>query len=314
MKYLIHGSIAYDLLLHTEGSFADAIDAKNLDKLSVSFLAQHLERHHGGTGANIAWNAALLGDEPMLVGAVGNDGGPYLEILKDRGIDVSLVEKNNDVVTATAIIGTDNAERQITFFHPGADGSASLPEHGDLGKAIDFGIVSARNPLLMLHGARAMRHAKIPYLFDPGQQSHVFAQDEFRHAVEGGNGLVVNEYEWELASRKLGWDEKEVLEACGLLIITLGERGIRIVKKGESHEIPACKVDRLKNPTGAGDAVRAALLYGLSRKWSLVDTGRLAATMGSLVCEQEGTMLESLDRDMLDGRVLENYGEGLPNK
>ncbi|MDD5055181.1 MAG: carbohydrate kinase family protein [Candidatus Peribacteraceae bacterium] len=312
MKYLIHGSIAYDLLLHTEGSFADAIDANNLEKLSVSFLAQHLERHHGGTGANIAWNASLLGDEPMLVGAVGSDGGSYLELLNERGVDVSLVQKKNDAVTATAIIGTDNAERQITFFHPGADGSAGLPELGDLREEVDFGIVSARNPVLMLSGARAMRHAKIPYLFDPGQQSHVFAQDEFRHAVEGGSGLVVNEYEWELASKKLGWNEKEVLNACGLLVITLGERGIRIAKKDESHDIPACKVDHLKNPTGAGDAVRAALLYGLSRKWSLVDTGRLAAAMGSLVCEQEGTMLESVDWEMLDGRVFENYGERLP--
>lgn len=313
MKFLIHGSIAYDLLLHTESSFPDAINPKELSKLSVSFLAEHMERHHGGTGANIAWNSALLGDEPLLVGAVGNDGGEYLELLKEQGIDVRLVERRKEEVTATAIIGTDSAERQITFFHPGADGHAGMPDHKDLRETVDFGIVSPRNAKLMIEGARAMEHAKIPYLFDPGQQVILFGQDEFRRAVGGSNGLVMNEYEWELASKALGWTEKEVLHACGFLVITLGERGIRLEKRGEHHDIPACKLDQLKNPTGAGDAVRAALLYGLSRKWSLVDTGRLAAAMGSLVCEQEGTMLEKLDWDIVHGRILKNYGARLPS-
>ncbi len=312
MRFLIHGSIAYDLLLHTESSFPDAINPKELSKLSVSFLAEHMERHHGGTGANIAWNSALLGDTPMLVGAVGNDGDDYLTLLKKRGIDVSLVEQRKGEVTATAIIGTDSAERQITFFHPGADGSAGLPDCSDLSETVDFGIVSPRNAKLMIEGAGAMAAAKIPYLFDPGQQVILFGQDEFRRAVAGSKGLVMNEYEWELASKKLEWTEKDVLQTCGLLVITLGERGLRLEKKGERHDIPACKLSQLKNPTGAGDAVRAALLHGLSRKWSLVDTGRLAAAMGSLVCEQEGTMLEALDWEMLEGRVMDNYREKLP--
>jgi adenosine kinase len=312
MRFLIHGSIAYDLLLSTEGSFADGIDPKNMDRLSVSFLAEHLERHHGGTGANIAWNAALLGDVPQLVGAVGTDGRSYLELLRERGVDVSLVEERIDAVTATAIIGTDSGERQITFFHPGADGHAGLPDHDDLRETVDFGIVSPRNSKLMIEGARAMEHAKIPYLFDPGQQVIMFGVDEFRRAVAGSRGLVMNEYEWELASKTLGWDASKVLDACGFLVVTLGERGLTLRTKKESVTVSACKPDQLKNPTGAGDAVRAALLHGLARKWSLVDTGRLAAAMGSFVCEQEGTMLESLDRDMLDGRVFENYGERLP--
>jgi adenosine kinase len=69
MRFLIHGSIAYDQLLGYDGSFVDGIDPKNLQALSVGYVAQHYVRHHGGTAANIAWNLRLLGHAPVVVGA-----------------------------------------------------------------------------------------------------------------------------------------------------------------------------------------------------------------------------------------------------
>ena len=121
VRILVTGSTAYDVMLGYSGSFADAIDPKTLDSLAVSFYSPHYKRHHGGTGANIAWNLKLLGSDPLLVSTVGTDGQDYLTLFQDRDIDVTHLEKRDDSVTATAIIGTDSSERQITFFHPGAD-------------------------------------------------------------------------------------------------------------------------------------------------------------------------------------------------
>ena len=72
--FLVAGSIAYDQLLTYDGSFVDGIDTENLDRLSVSFFAQHFVRHYGGTAANIAWNLRLLGQEVYAAGSVGHDG------------------------------------------------------------------------------------------------------------------------------------------------------------------------------------------------------------------------------------------------
>ena len=312
MKFLVHGSIAYDLLLSYDGSFVDALDPKALDRLSGSYLMPRFKRHHGGTGANIAWNLRLLNQDPVLVGTVGSDGGHYLSLLQGRGIDTRFVQELKNHSTATAIIATDTAEHQITFFHPGADAHGKLPDLADERDDLKMAIISPRNPVLMLNAADQCRELKIPYLFDPGQQSHIFSKDEFRRAVSGSRGLVVNEYEWELALKKLDWDRKKVLDACGLLIITLGDKGMEISKNNEAATVPAAKPDKIINPTGAGDAARAGLLFGLASDWPLKQTGRLAAIMGSLLVEQEGTLLDSLERETIQEIAMENYGEELP--
>src|SRR3989338_7416263 len=115
MKILVTGSIAYDILLQYDGSFKDAINGANLDALSVSFFSPHYARHHGGTASNIAWNLRLVDQEPLLIGTVGKDGGEYLALLEERGVRCDRVQTLEKHVTATAIIGTDSAERQIAF-------------------------------------------------------------------------------------------------------------------------------------------------------------------------------------------------------
>ncbi len=277
----------------------------------MNYLAQGFVKHHGGTAANISWNLALLGHEPIAIGAVGFDGHAYLALLRERGVITNLIERRDDAVTATAIIATDTAERQISFFHPGADGLATLPDFSDE-EDITFAIMSPRSPILMLKGAHLCSKLKIPYLFDPGQVVHAFSDDELRQAVQASAGLVVNEYEWQLASAKLGWNEDDVVTHCGMLVVTLGGKGLRIVTKDETVDIPACTPEKFLNPTGAGDAVRAGLMIGLASKWSLTDTGRFSAILGCLLVEQEGTLLDSLDTEAVQARALENYGAKLP--
>lgn len=311
MRFLVHGSIAYDLLLGHEGSFLSGIDAKNLEKLSVNYLAQTFVRHHGGTAANIGWNLALLGHQPILVGCVGHDGDSYLDLLKKKGVDVSLVERHPTLFTATAVISTDIDERQISFFHPGADGEGSIPDVSKTGD-IAHAIISPRNPMLMIEGAADAAKRRIPYLFDPGQVVHAFGSDELQRAVQHSAGLIVNDYEWTLASKKLGWNERQIVESCGMLVITRGEAGLTFFTQGGETNIPVCRTKKLVNPTGAGDAARAGLLHGLGSGWKLQDAGRLAAVLGCLVVEQEGTLMDRLDIKEVQKRAQESYGDKLP--
>lgn len=312
MKFLVNGSIAYDLLLSHDGSFIDAIDPKHLERLSVNYLAQRFIRHHGGTAANIAWHLALLGQRPMAISTVGFDGVPYLELLRERGVDVTHVERRQDTITATAVIATDTAERQISFFYSGADGFGSFPDLSNERDDIAYAIMSPRNPLLMLKGASECARLHIPYLFDPGQVVHAFGQSDLRTAVENSAGLIVNEYEWTLCAEKLRWTIEQVVERCGMLIITRGDQGMTIQTKREKLQIPVCPPSTLINPTGAGDGARAGLLVGLAQQWPMIMSGRLAAILGSLLCEQEGTLLDALDLEEVQARAVEVYGEGLP--
>ncbi len=312
MNFLIHGSIANDLLLGFEGSFAEALKQHDAENLSVSFFAPRLTRHHGGTAANIAWNLTLLQQTPYIVGAVGHDGDEYLALLQSRGVQLDFVERRKDDMTAFAVIGTDDNGRQISFFHSGADAHASLPTFNGNIPQMQYGIVGARNPQLMIEGARQLDSLDIPFLFDPGQQAHILSKDEFRRAVSVSYGLIVNEYEWMLSSSTLQWQIDDVVGSCGLLVVTKGERGLTIhTEDGEEH-VAACIPDCVVNPTGAGDALRAGFLVGRALDWSLADAARLGCALASFVVEQEGALLDSVDMDELKVR-FENEWHPMPS-
>jgi hypothetical protein len=56
-QILVSGSSAYDNLLHYEGVFSEM---EKEDLLNMSVVSSSFEKNHGGTGANIAYNLALL--------------------------------------------------------------------------------------------------------------------------------------------------------------------------------------------------------------------------------------------------------------
>lgn len=313
MKILVTGSIAYDVLLQYDGSFKDALKGAELEKLSVSFFSPHYARHRGGTASNIAWNLRLLNQEPMLVGTVGNDGGEYIALLEERGVLCERVEQLKDHVTATAIIGTDNHGRQIAFFHPGADAHGSWPDLRDEREDVAWAIVGARNALLIMEAARWLAKAKLPWIFDPAQQIIALGEDELITGIKTSSAVIANAYEWSLLSEKTGMSVEDVLKVNPLLIVTQGEDGVVMYSKKEGTiELQACKPDKVVNPTGAGDALRAGLLTGLSKGWTLKQCGMLGASLASFVVEQEGTLIDFLDLNDVWSRAEVTYGEALP--
>src|SRR5687767_5672824 len=76
-RVVISASLAYDLIMTFPGSFKDHILADKAHVLSVSFLVDSLRKHRGGVAGNIAYNLALLGEPPRVVGAAGADFAPY---------------------------------------------------------------------------------------------------------------------------------------------------------------------------------------------------------------------------------------------
>ena len=87
MSLLIAGSIATDHLMTFQGKFADSLVVEQLDKISLSFLADELEIRRGGVAANIAFGMANLGQRPILVGSVGEDFADYRSWLERHGVD-----------------------------------------------------------------------------------------------------------------------------------------------------------------------------------------------------------------------------------
>jgi len=77
VRIVVAGSIAYDYIMVFPGQFKDHILADKVHVLSVSFLVESMKRMRGGTGPNIAYNLALLGERPTVMGTVGEDFSEY---------------------------------------------------------------------------------------------------------------------------------------------------------------------------------------------------------------------------------------------
>lgn len=310
VRFLVTGSIAYDFLLGYEGSFAEAIDPTRLQELSISFFAPHLTRSYGGTAANIAWNLRLLGQDVALVGSVGGEGREYRDRLARAGVDITQVRVDDQAVTALAIVCTDQGERQIAFFHPGAARTPAAffpPEAPSL-----YGIVTPEAPEAMVATAFTYQRRGVPYLFDPGQQAIVLSGDDLRRSVRGAAALVLNDYEWGVVSQKTQWSATEALDHVDLLAITHGEHGATLQTQEGTVVVPACTPDRVVNPTGAGDAFRAGLVTGLAVGTPLAQAGRLGCALASFVVEVEEAQLASLPRRAIAQRYQRHYGEALP--
>ncbi|GMQ79453.1 MAG: hypothetical protein BMS9Abin02_2048 [Anaerolineae bacterium] len=120
MNVVIAGSIAFDYLMTFPGKFSDHLLADQLDKISVSFLVDSMQRFRGGVAANIAYTNALLGGRPKIMAAAGRDFHEYGSWLESKNVDVSGVVIHEDLFCASFFVTTDIDQNQIATFYTGA--------------------------------------------------------------------------------------------------------------------------------------------------------------------------------------------------
>lgn len=285
-RILVSGSIATDVIMNFHDQFGKYVLPEHTNALSVNFNIDHLVRHPWGAGHNIAYNLALLWEEPMLVGAAGYDFLPPATMV-DR-IDYSGTIFVDELPTAVAHIITDDANNQITAFYPGAilaSTTQDLPE-GDFKRAI----ISPNHPVTMLrHLEQAVERGMITF-FDPGQPLSAFSAEQLRGVLAMGVYLIVNSYEKELFMKLVWLSFAEIVAACAGVIVTEGKDGSTLYTGDEVIHVDAFPIDAVVDPTGCGDAYRGGLLRGLHHGLSWEDAMVVGSYLWACCAQQEGTM------------------------
>ena len=201
---------------------------------------------------------------------------------QQSGVDTSLVRSDADTYTAQAIIITDTDNNQITAFHPGAMQNAhelAVPARADL----QIGIIAPDGREAMWQHAGQMQEAGIPFIFDPGQQLPQFDGAELRRFVEMAGWVAVNDYEGRMLSERTGLSLEQMSRSrLRGLVVTLAHEGADVWVQGQCTRVPGVAADAVVDPTGCGDAFRAALLYGLERGWALERCVALGNRIGAL--------------------------------
>ncbi len=288
MAALICGSLAYDTVMVYPGRFRDQILPDKIHLLNVSFMVPTLRRYFGGCAGNIAYNLKLLDGDGHAMGSVGHDFGPYREWMIKNGMSLRFVHVIEEEYTAQAYITTDLDSNQLTAFHPGAMTQSwrqEVPADG----SITIGVLAPDGREGMIAHAAQFAHARIPFIFDPGQAMTLFGREELEAFVEQAAWVTVNDYEAELLQERTGLSTGELAARVKAYVVTQGAQGSVVHAGGRRVEIPVVRAPSVVDPTGCGDAYRAGLLYGLMRGIDWETTGRIASLMGAIKIATVGT-------------------------
>lgn len=307
MKIVVTGSIAFDYLMSFPGKFTDHILPEHINRVSLSFLVDTMDKRRGGCAPNIAYTLALLGERPLLMATAGEDFGDYRRWLEAAGVDTSLVKEIPGKFTASFFCSTDTQNNQIASFYTGAmanAGELSFRTVQDCGLAI----VSPNDPEAMLQYADECRVLGVPFIFDPSQQCARLSGEELLHGLRGARILICNDYEFELIRDKTGLSERALLDEVGALVITRGEKGATVVTRRESFDVPAVPPDREADPTGVGDAYRGGFMKGLATGAELLTCARLGSVAATYALEHVGGSSHSYRLEEFAARYENQFG------
>lgn len=314
----VAGSIAYDEIMDFPHHFKDYFHPEKLHQINVSFVVNDLAKHLGGIAINISYGLKNTIDYYPLaisrhirispVATVGKDGGQFFEFFKKNNIDTAYVRQDKKLYTATGKVITDKTDNQIWGFYYGASAlnprlstldprPHALPPKRDL----DFWIVSATHEKPFTSILQYVIKNKLPYLFDPGMALTWIDDKLLKEGVTNALYVVGNDYEIAMIEKRLKMTVKEIVGSGVNVITTLGEKGvvyygigvktgIQNKKNGDILSVPAVKLKKVIDPTGAGDAWRGGFTGALAADRPLKECLAMGNVMASFAVESVGTV------------------------
>ena len=267
----------------------------------------------GGVGRNIAHNARLLGVEPRLLTAVGEDlyAEHVTESCRRAGIDLSEALRVPGGRTSTYL------------FLCGREGDMmAAVSDMTLCDEITPGYLSAHAETL--NGARVVaadtnipedslrwlgENCEAPLFVDPVSTRKA---EKIRGMLRKIHTLKPNRMEAEALTGVKITDRDSLMMAAGKLLgegihrvfISLGADGVLAAERETWVIVPACP-SKVRNATGAGDAFMGALIRAYYDGMNIEETARYAAAAAALAVESPGTICEEMSHE----RVMERMAE-----
>ncbi|OHA15353.1 MAG: hypothetical protein A3G52_00080 [Candidatus Taylorbacteria bacterium RIFCSPLOWO2_12_FULL_43_20] len=298
-KILVAGSVAFDVVFELTSRIRDQVNIKNgkAARQIMMFTAKAKEEFRGGTAGNITYGLSLLGAKPILFSVAGKDfSGEYGTHLTALGVDVR-VYIDKEGFTATYYGMTDHLGDQVGVWQPNTYGEhAGRVALGTVldkneSEKIDVAIFAAGTPDSTISHMEQLRtlNKRAKIIFDPGQSlAALYNRAKFGHALNLCDIFIGNDVEVRYAKKYLNFNFKDALTKGKTVIETRGESGSVIHEKNGIEKIPADKPKKVVDTTGAGDAYRSGLLFGLSRGLGLVESAKIGSKVAAKCIEFVG--------------------------
>jgi ribokinase len=273
MKVLNFGSLNIDLVYRV----------RDFVRPGETIAAQSFSRFAGGKGLNQSIALARAGAKVLHAGAVGKDGGFLLELLRENGVDHSLVAAVEDTPTGHAAIQVADSGENSIVLYTGAnhritgaliERALSATEPGDI--LLLQNEISSMNDIMRRAAERGLR-----IFFNPAPMTKAVAE----YPLELVDTLIVNETEW------------EALSACRSdlrchILKTLGAKG---AVYDDDTFVPARRIEKVVDTTAAGDTFIGFFIADLLAGKD-VESAMKTAASASAWCIQRAGAAPSIPR------------------
>lgn len=279
------------------------VKVKELPKAGETILARDMTYGLGGKGANQAYAAARLGGKVKMLGCVGNDdfGRKQLAALGEAGVDIADIKVDQDTSTGSAIICVGEDGANCIVVNQGANGSCDESYLEEQKGAIwDSDIILAQMEIpqeALYLAVQYAERANKRIILNPAPAPERIPDDIYQKL----DYLTPNETElMKLAGMEEALPDEEryegmLQEGAGRLldkgvktiIVTLGDRGCGIFKKGYAAYYPAVRVKAV-DTTAAGDCFNGAFAAALSQRKTEAEAIHYAVCASAIAVTRDG--------------------------
>jgi sugar/nucleoside kinase (ribokinase family) len=254
----------------------------------------------GGCAANAGVALARLGVQPTVVAKVGDDlfGDFVVRELREAGVDVSGIGRVTGLGTSKTVIVPVNGEdrRYVHTFGANAalraaDIAPAIVTAPDVLYVGGFLVLPAlRQDELAAELRRARQSGTRVVLDVVAPSGRPLSPDDVAGVLAHVDYFLPNDDEAAaLTGERDPRDQVErLLElGAGTVVVTMGEQGVVAGGPDGLIELPAPRVEVVE-PSGAGDAFAAGLVYGLVEGWAFPRCLEFASIVGASACTRLG--------------------------
>ncbi len=271
----------------------------------------------GGVARNVAETLARLGHAVNFVSAVGDDetGERLLKHLSQAGVNVDAVLRTPLSPTGTylAVVNQSGALqfalddiRTITALTP-----EYIRQHEDLFRDASVLFIDANLPKDVLRTVMSLaRRSRLAVCADPTSSTLALRLKPYLNRLylitpNSAEAAIFCHPERKITNRRQALETAQYLVSQGvqIAIITLAEQGLCYATSETKGYIPAIRTDVL-DPTGAGDAISATVIFALLNDIPLDDAVRLGVSAASLTLRYRGAVVPDLSLEKLYDQLV----------
>jgi sugar/nucleoside kinase (ribokinase family) len=288
--------------LHLKEGNSQLVEEKTISYLLDNM--QYITKSAGGSASNTAAGLSQMGSVVSFKSVVGDDalGHFYREEMIRYNVDSILNTSDLEKTGVVSVIITsqnDSANSLINRTMAVYPGISTFPEYYSTTpeEIKDYKLVltegylwekSSNEIKSLFHNAKA-NQSLTAFTFGDIYIIKKY-RDELLPFIKGVDIILADEQQILSLYQSDDLDNviKELQKNNNITVITMGPQGAYIITSDNKHYIPAPKVEKIIDVTGAGDQFAAGFLYGYINNKSMEESGKLGAIKAAEIIQKIG--------------------------